>query len=86
MLQVKTSQFDWRKKGGNTGVYIGTQEASTLKLPPGRWPGVLIVEGVSCTRIFHDHTLPHPDSIREADKIGHTYDDGYGNTIHILND
>lgn len=77
------NQFDWKKENG---LYSGIAEASQLGLAPGEWPSVLIVEGKTGNRLFHDDTLPHPVSMRAANERGHVYSDGRGCSIHILND
>ena len=82
-MEFNIRQFTWKR---DSGIWSGVVEASSLGLKPGEWPSFLIVTGYSEQRIFHDETLPHPDSFREANEVGHRYGDGRGCFIRILND
>ena len=84
-LKIKAERIDWKRDGAGTLRY-GVIEASTAGLPPGNWPTMVLVEGREANKIFLDETLPHPDTMREANELGHHYSDGEGHFIHILND
>ncbi len=82
-MEFNIRQFSWKKEDG---IWFGVAEASSLGLRPGEWPSFFIVAGDSERRIFHNETLPHPDSWRKASKLGHRYGDGKGCEIRVFND
>lgn len=70
MVTIKTKDVTWMKENG---IWRGCTFASDINLGPGEWPDVVLVVGLKETRMFLKTTLPHPNSIAEANERGHYY-------------
>jgi len=85
MKVIDAKQITWQKL--EDGRWDGCTFASDIGLEPGQWPTVLVVQGQQATKLFHMQTLPHPESIREANERGHYYRSDEGiHSVLVAND
>lgn len=71
MLTIKHTQVSWAKR--SNGIWDGCVFASDVGLKPGQWPVSVMVEGEHVNKLFFDTTLPHPESVAQANENGRYY-------------